>query len=71
MRNIIIKDPATDSQVSETKKTVMQERATVNVYSLNGNDLMLFKYEEGCLKRVKVFNSCEVESVLKRIDANH
>jgi len=54
-------------RVDALRDTVTKQGKTADIYSLYDNSLMLLRYECGCLKKMKLFNSCEVEEVLIEI----
>jgi len=55
-------------KVDALRDTVTKQGKTADIYSLYNNSLMLLRYECGCLKKMKLFNSCEVEKVLRGVE---
>ena len=66
-RNINDSNESITAKVNAYKAFVKNNQVTVDLYSLNNGSLLLTSYKEGCLKRVKLFNSCEVEKTLQSI----
>ena len=57
-------------KVEDYRTFVTKNGTTADIYSSYKDSLMLLKYEEGCLKKVKLFNSCEMDDILKNAVAN-